>query len=228
MPSALPRLSSLALGSAVLAGLLSGCGPLAVTDVYDLHFTPGPAGQDVDARTLLTRQVVPADRLVSLREAFERAPEGALILTCWKDTDITNFWGPCSHVTRKYKAGQVMETYNYSRPRAGAYPESVEYRYYAAIVLDAGVRPDMLPRLWEAAHRLDGRFYSLSSEPDALYCSTYQNILQRAVNLPDAVPTHPAWGLAVPADALKVPGVKVLWVGVNDHSPAPYADGPSN
>ncbi|WP_424951127.1 hypothetical protein [Deinococcus sp.] len=222
------RFALLTLGC---AGLLASCAPL--TTVYDLHFTAGPAGEDIDPTTLLERQIVPADRLVSLPEAFSRAPEGAVILTCWKDTDITNFWGPCSHITRKYKprsegGGQVAETYNFFRPQAGIYPESVEYHYYAAIVLDVGVTPDKLPVLWAAAHKLDGRLYDLSGREDSYYCSTYQNALQRAVGLPDAVPYRPEINLAIPADALKVPGVKVLWVGLNQNSPGSYIDSKAN
>ncbi len=213
---------SAALLPLMLSGLLASCAPL--TTVYDLNFRAGPAGQEIDAATLLTRQVVPADRLVSLPEAFARAPEGAVILTCWKDTDITNFWGPCSHVTRKYAAGKVAETYNFTRPQAGIYPQQLEYNYYAVIVLDTGVTPDKLPALWAAARKLNGKLYNLSNEPDSYYCSTYQNALQRAVGLPDAVPYRPEISLSLPADALLVPGVKVLWVGLNQDSPAAYKD----
>ena len=205
-----------------LSGLLASCAPL--TTVYDLNFRAGPAGQRIDPATLLTRQVVPADRLVSLPEAFARAPEGAVILTCWKDTDITNFWGPCSHITRKYTAGKVAETYNFTRPLAGIYPQQLEYNYYAVIVLDMGVTPDKLPALWAAARKLGGKLYNLSNAPDTYYCSTYQNALQRAVGLPDAVPYRPEISLSLPADALKVPGVKVLWVGLNQDSPAAYRE----
>lgn len=211
--------------------LLGACAPL--TPVYDLNFRAGPAGESIDPATLLTRQVVPADRLVSLPEAFARAPEGAVILTCWKDTDITNFWGPCSHITRKYKTGgegggQVAETYNFFRPHAGIYPESVEYHYYAVIVLDTGVTPDKLPAMWSAARKLDGQLYNLSGRPDTYYCSTYQNALQHAAGLPDIVPYRPEINLAVPADALQTPGVKVLWVGLNQNSPAEYRGGPAS
>ena len=206
----------------VLSGLLASCAPL--TTVYDLNFRAGPAGGSIDASTLLTRQVVPTDRLVSLTEAFARAPEGAVILTCWKDTDITNFWGPCSHITRKYAAGKVAETYNFKRPLAGIYPQQVEYGYYAVIVLDTGVTPDKLPALWAAARKLDGKLYNLSNAPDTYYCSTYQNALQRAVGLPDAVPYRPEISLSLPADALQVPGVKVLWVGLNQASPSAYRE----
>ena len=205
--------------------LLASCAPL--TTVYTLDFKAGPEGGEIDPATLLSRQIVPADRLVSLDEAFRRAPEGSVILTCWKDTDLSNFWGPCSHITRKYApdshgGGQVAETYNFSRPLAGIYPQQVEYRYYAVIVLDTGVTPDKLPALWKAAHRLDGSSYSLSNADDSYYCSTYQNALQQALGLPDAVPVNKALHIALPADALRMPGVKVLWVGLNQASPAAY------
>ncbi len=215
-----------ALLLAACGAVLAACAPL--TPVYDLNFRAGPAGEPIDPATLLTRQIVPADRLVSLPEAFARAPEGAIILTCWKDTDFSNFWGPCSHVTRKYGPGLVAETYNFSRPQAGVYPEWLEYKYYAVVVLDAGVTPELLPAMWAAARKLDGRLYNLSGRPDTYYCSTYQNALQRAVGLPYIVPLNRQWGMAVPADALKAPGVKVLWVGINESSPRAYTDSPVN
>ena len=211
LPFALPLLCGV---------LLSACS--LVTPDLTLDFRPGPAGGDIDPLTLLHRQIVPADRLVTFQEAFDRAPVGSVILTCWKDTDITNFWGPCSHVTRKYSATQVAESYNFSRPLAGVYPAQVENRYYALIVLDTGVKPEMLDALWKAAHTLDGKFYTLGNEADAYYCSTYQNALQRAVGLPDAVPYNPTFNIDLPADALRVPGVKVLWVGINPDSPLAY------
>jgi hypothetical protein len=210
----------------LVAGLLAACAPL--TTVYTLDFQPGPVGGSIDPVTLLQRQVVPADKLVSIAQAFDRAPEGAVILTCWKDVDITNFWGPCSHITRKYGPGEVAETYNFTRPLAGEYPQSVEYKYYAVIVLDMGVRPEQLPAMWAAAHKLDGSYYNLTGLPDGYYCSTYQNALQHAVGLPDAVPFNAQWNIALPADALKVPGTKVLWVGLNNDSPAAYKDAPDD
>ncbi len=200
--------------------LLSACS--LITPDLTLNFVPGPAGSEIDPATLLHRQIVPADRLVSWRQAFDRAPLGAVILTCWKDTDLSNFWGPCSHVTRKYSATQVAESYNFTRPLAGIYPAEVEARSYALIVLDTGVKPEMLPALWKAAHALDGKVYTLSNEPGAYYCSTYQNALQRAVGLPDAVPYDKWLNIDLPADALQVPGVRVLWVGLNPDSPQPY------
>jgi hypothetical protein len=207
---------------AILAALLSSCASLS--PAFRLDFRPGPAGAEIDPERLLAAQIVPADKLVSMSEAFERAPEGAVILTCWKDTDLSNFWGPCSHITRKYGPGQVTETYNFSRPLAGVYPQQVEYRYYAVIVLDTGVTPGKLPALWAAAHKLGGSLYGLSNRPGTYYCSTYQNALQRAVGLPDAVPYSRDWGVSLPADALKVPGVKVLWVGLNQDSPLAFND----
>ncbi|WP_407568975.1 hypothetical protein [Deinococcus altitudinis] len=207
--------------------LLASCAPL--TTVYDLNFKPGPVGETIDPATLLSRQIVPADRLVSLSEAFARAPEGSVILTCWKDTDFTNFWGPCSHITRKFTPtssgeGRVAETYNFGRPKAGIYPERLEYNYYAVIVLDTGVTPAKLPAIWAAARTLDGKLYDLSGHPDTYYCSTYQNALQRAAGLPDIVPYRSEINLALPADALKTPGVKVLWVGLNQNSPKAFTE----
>ena len=162
---------------------------------------------------------------MSFRRAFERAPIGAVILTCWKDTDLSNFWGPCSHITRKYSGTLVAETYNFTRPLSGLYPWTVENRYYALIVLDTGVKEAQLPALWAEAQRLSGRLYNLSGEPDTYYCSTYQNALQRVVGLPDAVPYNHWLSVALPADALQVPGVKVLWVGLNPQSPEAYKGG---
>jgi hypothetical protein len=209
------------------AALLASCAPL--TTVYNLDFRPGPVGEPIDPTTLLARQIVPADRLVSMSEAFARAPEGSVILTCWKDTDFTNFWGPCSHITRKFTpdssgGGQVAETYNFTRPRAGIYPERLEYNYYAVIVLDTDVTPAKLPAIWAAARKLDGKLYDLSGRSDTYYCSTYQNALERAAGLPDIVPYRSEINLAIPADALKVPGVKVLWVGLNQNSPKAFTE----
>ena len=84
------------------------------------------------------------------------------------------------------------------------------------IVLDVGVRPDQFAALESRVQQLTGQMYSLSGAPGASYCSDYQNDLQRSLGLPDAVPFSAAWNALVPADALQVPGVKVLWVGVND------------
>ncbi|ULH15662.1 hypothetical protein MF271_03205 [Deinococcus sp. KNUC1210] len=204
----------------LLSALLGACS--LITPDLTLNFQPGPAGGEIDPTTLLHRQIVPADRLVTWQQAFDRAPVGSVILTCWKDTDVTNFWGPCSHVTRKYSAEQVAETYSFSRPLAGVYPVGVEAHYYALIVLDTGVKPEMLDAMWKAAHRLDGKFYTLANIPDQYYCSTYQNALQQAVGLPDAVPYNSWLNINLPSDALKMPGVKVLWVGINPDSPQAY------
>ncbi len=204
----------------LLAPLLASCVP--AVEVRDLDFRPGPAGGSIDPATLLSRQLVPADRLLSMGEAFDRAPAGSLLLVCWRDTDVRNFWGPCSHVSRKYGPGQVAEQLGMSHPNgAGLYSQTSTANRYAVIVLDVGVRPEQLPAMWAEERRLQGQRYSLSGAPGTYYCSNYQNALQHAASLPDAIPFNRKWFAYLPVDALTVPGVKVLWVGINPASPEP-------
>lgn len=194
--------------------LLTGCA-LPFPTVTTVHFVAGPSGGEIDPRTLLARQVVPADRLLTMREALDRAPEGALLLTCWKDTDLSNFWGPCSHVARKMGRGQVAEQMN-SRAPAGLYPDTRAFERSAVIVLDVGVRPEHLNALEAEVKRRSGERYSFSGSPDTSYCSSYQNELQRAMGLPDVIPLNTGWTGYLPEDALYQPGVRVLWVGLNE------------
>lgn len=216
----LPRLAPL-LALFLLAPLLGSCVP--AVGVRDLDFRPGPAGGTIDPATLLSRQRVPADRLLGVEEALNRAPAGSLLLVCWRDTDVRNFWGPCSHVSRKYGPGQVAEQLGMSHPKgAGVYPQTSTANRYAVIVLDVGVRPGQLPAMWAQERRLRGQPYSLTGAPGSYYCSNYQNSLQHAAGLPDAIPFNRKWFGYLPVDALTVPGVKVLWVGINPASPEPY------
>lgn len=211
----------LILPALLLSLTLSGCTPGGVSE---LHFRAGPAGGDVSAARLLTDQVVPGDRLVSLPEALARAPEGSLILVCARRWRVTSPWGICPHVSRKLAPGFLTEAPGLFRggllnggPQT--VPETRLESRDTVIVLDVGVRPEQMPALRAEAARLDGLAYRVGGgdDPDpraGLDCSTYQNALQRAAGLPNVIPRHGAWNLYLPQDALSVPGVRVLWVGV--------------
>ena len=204
----MPRLLAL-----LLCVLLCGC-RLNAGGPQMLNFTAGPVGGQIVAATLLAGGVVPADRLLSLPQALARAPQGSLLLMCWRTVRLANSWGVCSHLARKLGPGQVADQPSIFQS-AGIRPTSSLLNRYAVIVLDAGVRPEQFAALNTEVQRLNGQMYSLSGAPGSSDCSTYQNELQRALKLPEAVAFNTAWNGYLPADALRVPGVKVLWVGVN-------------
>ena len=202
---------------ALLLGLgLSACSSLPESGPRRLDFTAGPAGKAIDPATLLERGIVPTDKLLSVAEALARAPEGSVLLPCWREWSRTSFWGVCSHLARKLGPGQMADQPNLFQ-RAGVRSTDTLKGRYAVIVLDVGVRPAQLTALKAEVKHLDGQMYSFSRAPDTSDCSTYQNALQHALNLPDVVPFNAAWNTWLPADALKMPGVKVLWVGVNQY-----------
>ena len=201
---------------ALLLGLgLSACSSLPESGPRRLDFTAGPAGSNLDPTTLLERGIVPADKLVSVAEALARAPEGSVLLPCWREWSRTSFWGVCSHLARKLEPGQMADQPNLFQ-RAGVRSTGILLDRYAVIVLDVGVRPAQWAALNAEVERLTGQMYSFSRAPNTSDCSTYQNALQHALNLPDVVPFNAAWNTWLPADALKMPGVKVLWVGVSE------------
>ncbi|AWN23787.1 hypothetical protein DKM44_11585 [Deinococcus irradiatisoli] len=204
----------------LLCVLLSGCLRLPAIEPRTLSFRAGPAGSPIVAADLLVSGVVPADKLLSIPEALSRAPEGSLLLVCWKDTALINFWGPCSHVARKMGPGLMADQPGLSQ-RAGLRSTDVLLRRYAVIVIDTGVRPEQLSALEVKVKQLEGQLYSVSGAPDTSYCSDYQNALQRAVGLPDVIPFSKGWNALLPSDALKVPGARVLWVGVNEAASSP-------
>ena len=202
----------------LLGLLLSGCLRLPAIEPRTLNFQVAPAGSELRPADLLVSGLVPADKLVSIPEALARAPEGSVLLPCWRTTNLANFWGPCSHLARKLGPGQMADQPGMTQA-AGVRSTDVLLVRYAVIVLDVGVRPAQFGALEAEVQRLRGQMYSFSGAPDTSYCSDYQNELQRALGLPDAVPFSPAWHALLPSDALKVPGIKVLWVGVNEPAP---------
>lgn len=201
----------------LLSVLLSGCLSLPAIEPRTLSFKAGPAGSTFNPASLLETGLVPADKLVSIPEALARAPEGSLLLPCWRTTVTVNFWGPCSHLARKLGPGQMADQPGLTQT-AGIRPTDTLLPRYAVIVLDVGIVPAQYFALERAAQQLEGQPYSFSGAPNTSYCTTYQNELQQALKLPDVIPFNPAWNGYLPADALDVPGVKVLWVGVNEAS----------
>jgi len=198
---------------------LCGCVPGGVREVT---FREGPAGAEMSAADLLTRGEIPAGQLLSVREAVARAPAGSLILACGARWSLSRPWGLCSHASRKLAPGWLTEAPGvFVGGLRGAGVSTVrEDRLETrdvVIVLDVGVREEHLPVLRTEAARLRGTPYRVAGLLDkggGLDCSTYQNALQRAMGLPDVVPFDPLLNLYLPQDALKVPGVRVLWVGV--------------
>ena len=201
-------------GAALLGALLSSCAMVATQGVSSLDFQAAPDRFSLDPGALLTDQRVPAWQLVGVREALRRAPPGSVILTCWKGASLTNFWGPCSHISRKFGADTVAETLNFTSGGTGVFPVSQLYDRYAVIVLDAGVRPQHMAALRAEIARTGGKPYGFGNHPNTYYCSTYQNALQRAMGLPDVVPFNHRWSVYLPADVLLQKNVRVLWVGV--------------
>lgn len=209
MPAA--RLLALPL----LCLLLSGCLRLPAIEPRTLSFRAAPAGSELWPADLLVSGLVPEDKLVSIPEALARAPEGSLLLPCWRTTSLANFWGPCSHLARKLGPGQMADQPGITQ-KAGERSTDALLPRYAVVVLDVGVRPAQFAALETRVRQLRGQMYSFSGAPDSSYCSDYQNDLQRTLGLPDAVPFSAAWNALLPSDVLKVPGVKVLWVGVDE------------
>lgn len=194
---------------ALAGAALTGCTP--VQNVSTLQFRAGAAGTQIDAAALLLTQLVPADRLLSISEAVERAPDGSVIVACQAGPRGALSWGLCSHITRKLSAGLLTESPNLFAGGVQTVPTSTLNRRAAVIVLDAGVRPEMLPALRAEAQRLNRAPYSVGGMGPDYDCSTYQNALQHALGLPDVVPRN-AWGIYLPQDA--VAGARVLWVGI--------------
>lgn len=196
----------------LLAPLLALTACLPTLGVRTLDFRPDAALDRTNPATLLLSQRVAASQFTSIPDALRRAPLGSLIVACWRDTGVSNFWGPCSHVTRKLTSTTLADTW--PARGAGEYPISMLYERYAVIVLDGGVSPDQLPALHQALSRVQGRPYDLSNHDQTYYCSTLQNYLNRAVGQPDVVPLNPVFNMYVPAEALLQPSARVLWVGV--------------
>lgn len=209
----------------LLAPLLALTACLPTLGVRRLDLRPDPGLSRTNAATLLLTQRVAAAQYTSVPDALRRAPPGSLIVACWRDTGVSNFWGPCSHVTRKLTDSTLADTW----PARGAneYPISLLYARYAVIVLDGGVRREQLPLLREALARVQGHPYDLSNHDQTYYCSTLQNYLNRALGQPDVVPLNPVFNMYVPAEALLQPSAQVLWVGVAGAVPLPTPLGPA-
>ncbi|UQN05982.1 hypothetical protein [Deinococcus sp. QL22] len=203
--------SSRILLLSVAAGALTGCTP--VQNVTTLQFRAGAAGGQIVSATLLPTQLVPADRLLSVSEAVERAPDGSVIVACQSGPRGALSWGLCSHITRKLSAGLLTESPNLFAGGVQTVPTSTLNRRAVVIVLDAGVTPEKLPALRAEAQRLNRAPYGVGGLGPEYDCSTYQNALQRAAGLPDVVPRN-AWGIYLPQDA--VAGGRVLWVGIQE------------
>jgi hypothetical protein len=198
--------------------LLSACAPIATDGIVSLNFQPGPVdAAEIDPRDLLREQRVPTNRLLSISEAIKRAPDGSPILTCHRHARFANFWGPCSHIARKLSGSRIAETVSPlpGENRVGIYPAKRLEKYYAVLVLDAGQNPDDLAAFEAETARLAGSPYALNGEPGTYYCSTFQNRLEEAAGRPALVPEHSVLGVALPADVLLQPHVKVLYVGLN-------------
>ena len=191
---------------------LSSCLPAPTANVRAFRITPGPAGGEIDPKTLLTGQKVPRDKLMTIPQAMKAAPIGSLMIVCWKGNESP--WGPCSHITRKYSDTTLTDTVLLGEITR-EYPLSHMYPRYAVIVLDTGIKPEMLPQMRAKAEELKGKPYDLSGAPGTYYCSTYQNELEEAMGLPKPMPFNKAWNIYLPAEALYLPHVKVRFVGVN-------------
>ena len=204
------------LALALTSLLLSGCAlPPAGPGVLD--FRAGPPGLTVSPAELLSTGLVPPEKLLSIAEALRLAPEGSLLIACWRDTQLINFWGPCSHIARKLGPGVMADQPGLSR-RAGRRSTDELLMRYAVVVLDVGVRPEQIGALEAEVDRLGPQLYSFSDAPGTSYCSNYQNDLQQALKLPDVIAFDPAWNALLPVDALRMPGAKLLYVGVNEGS----------
>lgn len=204
-----------ALLVSALAAALSACAP--PQGVRTLHFQPAAPGTPLTPERLLLDQRVPEDQLLSIPEALRRAPDGSVIVVCNDALTLTNFWGVCSHVSRKLAPGLLTDSPGFLDGGVQTRPERVLYGRAAVIVLDVGVREDQLPALRAEAQRLNGTPYRLGTD-GGLDCTTYQNALQRHLGLPDIAARNPSWFVWLPQDTLTGPAVRrVLWVGMRDH-----------
>ena len=203
-PAALPLICALPV-------LLSGCLPAPVgPDLGRLSAVPDAAWQPAD---LIDRSLLPQSRVLPLPEAIRRAPVGSVIVACQHAGAV---WGACTHLTRKVSADNLSEETGVIGTGARLRPVSSLLERDLILVIDAGVRETHLRALNAEIRRLSGAPYQLNGQLNAFDCSTYQNALQRAAGLPDAVPLDPRWGAFLPLGALNVPGHSLLWAGISD------------
>ncbi|MBZ9749494.1 hypothetical protein K7W42_01325 [Deinococcus sp. HMF7604] len=205
----MPRSLLLLLGC---AALLTGCMP-AVLGPDMNALTLRPAGAAWTAQDVLTHSVLPAAQVLPLLEAAQRAPVGSLIVACQRKGNV---YGQCTHITRKLSEHDLTEETGLLGLGATLRPLESLSRRDLIFVLDSGVRAAHLPALQAEVQRLSGAPYQLNGQLDAFDCATYQNALQRAAGLPDAVPLDPRWQAHLPLGALTVSTNTLLWVGVQD------------
>lgn len=194
---------------------LTACAP--PQGIRALHFQAAEQAV-LEPASLLTRQTVPPDRLLSVPEAVRRAPDGSVIVVCNQQLNFIAFWGVCSHVSRKLSAGVVTDSPSIFAGGVQNRPESSLYGRDVVVVLDVGVTPEMLPKLVQEAQRLKGTPYVIAGTGSSgLDCTTYQNALQQALGLPVLAERNPGWRVWLPQDVLTGPamqqGGRVLWVG---------------
>ena len=204
------RLAALPLVCA-LPVLLSGCLPAPVgPDLDRLAAVPDAAWQPAD---LIYRSRLPQARVLPLSEAIRRAPVGSVIVACQTTRAL---WGACTHLTRKVAAATLSEETGVVGTGARLRPADSLLDRDLILVIDAGIREQHLDALNAGIRRLSGAPYQLNGQLNAFDCSTYQNALQRAAGLPDAVPLDPSWRAFLPLGALRVPGHRLLWAGISD------------
>ncbi|UBV43830.1 hypothetical protein LAJ19_06345 [Deinococcus taeanensis] len=199
------------LPALLLCGVLSSCLPAPRgPELSALSVTaPGSPWTPAD---LLDRSLLPAERVLPLEEAIRRAPVGSVIVACWTRGSP---WGQCTHVTRKIDEAHLTEETGALGVGATQRPLTSLLVRDLVLVLDVGVRGVHLPALRAEAARLQGAPYLLNGQGNAFDCATYQNALQRAAGLPDAVPFDTRWGAYLPLGALLVPTTSLLWAGVS-------------
>ncbi|MBZ9711675.1 hypothetical protein [Deinococcus multiflagellatus] len=191
------------------AGLLSSCLPATTGPRMDnLRTVPDAAWQPLD---LLTQSALPASRVLPLEDAARRAPVGSLIVGCQR---VRAVYGECTHITRKVSEAALSEETGPIGIGAQLRPlESLNSRDLI-LVIDSGVRPQHWAAMNAEIARLQGAPYLLGGQENAFDCATYQNALQRAMGLPEAVPYDPIWRAYLPLGALNAPGNTLLWAGI--------------
>ncbi|NTY02287.1 hypothetical protein [Deinococcus sp. JMULE3] len=193
---------------ACLSLLLSSCLPAQVgPDLTALTLVDGAGWRPADLRE---RSQLPAERLLPLDEALRRAPVGSLLVAC---EYAEAMWGPCRHLTRKISEDRVAEEPGLFGRGAAVLPLDSLRRRDLVLVVDSGVRDAHLPAIRREIGRLGDAPYLLNGQLDAFDCGTYQNALQRAAGLPDAVPLDPRWGAYLPSGVLSVPTNTLLFAG---------------
>lgn len=176
-----------------------------------LDLTAVPAQSAWAPGDLLERGEVPEHLVRPLTEVLELAPLGSVIIACQHKK---NWWGLCTHATRKVTPLLLSEETGALGTGARERPLESLLDRDVIFVLDVGVGEAQLAALTSHVERLRGTPYELNGQGDAFDCSTYQNALQRALGLPDVVPFNAGWNAHLPGGALSVPTNRLIWVGV--------------